>query len=98
MKSAPTEIGSARVLYYSPIDQRHRATGTCRHTVGGVLPGPSGGLAICQYEEDGGFSLLRCDSDWTEVTDTWHPTLEEAMHQAEFEYEGVSQTWQRQEG
>jgi hypothetical protein len=52
-------------------------------------------LAICQYGVDGGFSLLRCDPDWNEVTDTWHPTLEEAMDQAEFEYEGVSLTWQR---
>ncbi len=27
------------------------------------------------------------------ITDTWHATLEEALEQAEFEYEGVSKTW-----
>jgi len=27
------------------------------------------------------------------VTDTWHETLEGALRQAEFEYEGVTATW-----
>ena len=33
------------------------------------------------------------DETWQPVTDTWHETLEDAKHQAEFEYEGVASTW-----
>jgi hypothetical protein len=49
------------------------------------------GLAICQG--DHGFYLFGCDADWQSVTDTWHQTFDEAKGQAEFEYDGVSDTW-----
>jgi hypothetical protein len=39
------------------------------------------------------YYLFGCDAEWNTVTDTWHKTLEEALEQAEFEYEGVSKTW-----
>jgi hypothetical protein len=95
MKPAPRVIGNAKVLYYSPIDHRHRPTGGCKQMVAGVLQGAAAGLAICQYEGEDEFYLFGCDSEWKENTDTWHPTVEHAMRQAEFEYEGVSSTWQR---
>jgi hypothetical protein len=34
-----------------------------------------------------------CDADWQNVTDTGHQTLDDAKHQAEFEYQEVSNTW-----
>lgn len=37
--------------------------------------------------------MFGCDGDWNTVTDTWHETLEGALEQAEFEYEGVTATW-----
>ena len=95
MNPQPREIGGLRVILYSPIDQRHRFTGDCRQVVGGVAWGPAAGLAICQYDGDTAFYLFGCDADWFSVTDTWHETIEEAKSQAEFEYAGVSQTWQR---
>jgi hypothetical protein len=55
--------------------------------------GPMAGLAICQYAGQDAFYLFGCDADWQNVTDTWHQTLDDAQHQAEFEYEGVSKTW-----
>ncbi|MGQ9547059.1 MAG: hypothetical protein ACUVWS_00380, partial [Roseiflexus sp.] len=57
------------------------------------LQEPAAGLAICQYEGETSCYLFGCDSDWNAVTDTWHETLEDALDQAEFEYEGVSKTW-----
>ena len=93
MKPAPELIGNARVLRWSVIDQRHHPTGKCRHIVGGHLEGPVAGLAICQYEKNAGYFLLYCDTSWGEITDTWHATLDDALHQAEFEYAGVSETW-----
>jgi len=50
-------------------------------------------LAICQYEGETAYYLFGCDADWNTVTDTWHETLEGALQQAEFEYEGISRTW-----
>jgi hypothetical protein len=95
MKPAPKEIGGARVVLSTPIDAQHQPTGNCKQIVAGVLQRPAAGLAICQYTAQDGFSLFACDADWENISDTWHETLEEAMDQAEFEYEGVSQTWQR---
>jgi hypothetical protein len=93
MKTCPAIVGSARVIFYSPIDERHRFTGNCVHTVAGLQMDAMAGLAICQYTGEEAFYLFGCDSDWQSVTDTWHQTLEDAKHQAEYEYEGVSKTW-----
>ncbi len=93
MKKIPGEIGGARVVLYTPIDERHRHTGNCRQIVAGVLMGAAAGLAICRYAGEDGYYLFGCDEDWGTQTDTWHETLEDAKAQAEFEYEGVSATW-----
>jgi hypothetical protein len=91
---APAEIDGVIVVLYTPIDHRHRATGNCRHVVAGEPPAPAAALAVCQYRNEAGYYLFGCNEDWSCVTDTWHPTIQEAKGQAEFEYEGVSATWQ----
>jgi hypothetical protein len=93
MKPCPEIIGGAPVICYTPIDHRHRFTGACKQVVAGELMGPMAGLAICQYPGDDAFYLFGCDLEWQSVTDTWHQTVEDAQHQAEFEYQGVSATW-----
>jgi hypothetical protein len=95
MRPAPREINGANVIRYSPIDSRHHPTGNCRHMVAGVPQGPAEGVAVCQYGHDDGYYLFGCDVEWKPITDTWHAALEDAMRQAEFEYQGVSETWQR---
>jgi hypothetical protein len=94
MKAAPRQIGNARVVCYTLIDHRHRRTGNCRQIVKGILQGPAAGLAICYVDSEDAYYLFGCDEDWCPVTDTWHQTLDEAKFQAEFEYEGVTSTWQ----
>lgn len=89
----PDAIDDARVICYTRIDGRHRHTGNTRQIVAGQLVGPANGLAICQYPGDEAFYLFGCDATWCSVTDTWHESLEDAQHQAEFEYVGVSSTW-----
>jgi len=93
MKQPPELVGGAKVVRWSAIDGLHRPTGNCRHIVAGVLQGPAAGLAICQYEGETAYYLFGCDPEWNTVTDTWHESLEDALEQAEFEYEGVSETW-----
>jgi hypothetical protein len=80
---------------HTSIDERHRATGKCKQLVGGVIIGPASALAICHYDGEDGFYLFGCDENWNTVTDTLHETVEEAQAQAEFEYEGVSATWEK---
>ena len=93
MNPVPSRIGGATVICYTPIDHRHRHTGNCRQIVAGVVQGAAAGLAICRNEGEDSFYLFGCDENWQSITDTWHETLEDAKHQAEFEYAGVSSTW-----
>ncbi|WP_165074920.1 hypothetical protein [Paludisphaera rhizosphaerae] len=95
MKDAPEFTDGEKVILFTSIDRRHRPTGNCRQVVAGVLQGPAAGLMICQYEGEKGYYLFGCDANWCAITDTYHQSIEEAMSQAEFEYEGVTETWRR---
>ncbi len=83
------------MVLFTPIDERHRHTGNCSQIVAGEVQGPAAGLAICRYDGEVGFYLFGCDDRWRSVTDTWHQSIDEAIAQAEFEYEGTAATWQR---
>ncbi len=93
-KSPPTDIGGATVLCFSIFGTWQRQTGLCRHIVPENIELLVAGLAICQYPDDPGYYLFRCDSDWRSITDTYHDSIEEAKSQAEFEYVGISARWQ----
>ncbi|MFT5327826.1 MAG: hypothetical protein ACI8P0_005731 [Planctomycetaceae bacterium] len=91
----PNPLNGASVICYSPLDKRHRHTDNCRQLRNGVVQGLASGLAICQYTNESCYYLFGCDADWRVISDTWHQTLEDAKDQAEFEYSGVSSTWQQ---
>ena len=93
MESAPKTVGGARVIQWSLIDERHRLTERTKQIVDGELQGPAAALAVCQYDGEEAYYLFGCDEKWNAVTDTWHQTLEDALQQAEFEYDGISGTW-----
>ena len=93
MNEPPRVIGGAQLLRWSVIDERHRHNGNCRQIVGGELQGPAAGLAICRSKGEKGCYLFGCDEQWNTITDTWHESLEDALQQAEFEYEGITKTW-----
>jgi hypothetical protein len=85
----PMNLGRARVICFSPIDERHRCTGQPVVNMCGRL-GVIAGVAICE-----GYFLFGCDSEWRPFWDSWHQTEEEAMTAAEEQYEGVCRTWNR---
>jgi hypothetical protein len=58
-----------------------------------LLPPPAE-LRIVQYPNDPGFYLLYYDRDGQEMTDTYHDSLEEAMAQAEWEFEARKGEWE----
>lgn len=81
------------------VDEDVRPTGCTRHStaeivddevVAGEPLGPFAALAIVRYPGEDAFYLLYLDQGWNEATDSWHRTLEDAMRQAELEYEGIA--------
>jgi hypothetical protein len=91
MVKPPQELNGAKVLKYAVVMPSVEPTGATRHTVGGVQMGPASALAIARYPGDPGTRLLYLDHDGAVVTDTWHLSLDDALHQAAFEYHGL--TW-----
>ena len=74
-----------------------------RHSVGfprGLFPGepepldlPWPVLLLILEQAPGAVFLWRLSAALEEISDTWHPTVEEALEQANFEYEGVLGDW-----
>jgi hypothetical protein len=91
MVEPPHELDGAKVLKYAVVTSEVEPTSATRHTVGGSAIRPAAALAIAQYAGEEGFYLLYVDHDGEVVTDTWHTSLADALHQAAFEYEGL--TW-----
>ena len=49
-------------------------------------------LQITQYDGDPGYYLFHITKDGA-VADTWHETLEEALHQATYEFDVKPEEW-----
>lgn len=92
MVEPPHELDGATVLKYAVVTPDVERTGATRHTVGGDEFGPAAALAIARYPGEGGTYLFYLDHDGHVVTDTWHESLDTALHQAAFEYEGLNWT------
>mgnify|MGYP001603756822 CR=1 FL=1 len=90
-----TEIGGAKILEFVTLTSANKSTGATRHIIGEQEQKEFYGLAICQYEEEDGFYLFYCDSDWKELNDTWHEDLESAKDQASFEFTGLEVKWKK---
>ena len=82
------------ILKHVVLGSKHVATGQTRHYLGTeILPLPSE-LSIAQYPGDSGFYLLYFDSSGKELTDTYHDSVENAMAQADFEFQVKPSDWQ----
>lgn len=76
--------------------KHHLRPGRTRH----FLTGPEGqsqsppftSLAITQFPGDSGFYLMHICGDG-QMADTWHQTLDDALHQAEWEFGVASEEW-----
>jgi hypothetical protein len=78
--------------------QRHSPTGNTRHFVGGALWEGARALRIVQYRGEAGFYLLYLDEAGTEVTDTWHESLTDAVSQANYEFGVEPAEWAIRDG
>ena len=77
--------------------QSHHWPSKTRHTINGVACGAFTRLEIATGEGDSGFFLLHLYSDGR-GNDTWHPSLEEAFEQAEFEFGVKEGEWHMRHG
>ncbi len=69
------------------------ATGNTRHFRDGqLLPLPSR-LLIVKIPDSQGYYLLYLDKDGEEMTDTYHDSVEDAMGQAEWEFNVKKEDW-----
>jgi len=93
MKEPGESIKGARVVCWSPIDDRHITTGSCHQTIDGETKSPYAGVAIGQRPGDPMTYLFFCDAQWNPVTDTYHPNIGRAKEEAEREFNGISKTW-----
>ena len=93
-KTPPGQLGAAEVVAFTAIGSGHHRTGRARHVVGGRQLGSAAGLAVARYAGEPGYYLFYCDEYWNPIASTWHDTIEEAKRAAEYEYEGVSATWE----
>ena len=83
------------VVFEVTLSERHRPTGDTEHFVGGVPMPPPARLRITQHDGEAGCSLLYLDEAGTEITDTWHQSLDDAMDQATFEFGVDPSEWGR---
>lgn len=81
------------VLKRVVLGPQHRVTGKTRHYYGTAPLPPPSELRIAPFAGDPGFYLLYLDSSGNELTDTYHGSVEEAMAQADFEFEVNPSDW-----
>ncbi|HEY1689581.1 MAG TPA: hypothetical protein VGF95_12045 [Solirubrobacteraceae bacterium] len=84
---------ATRLLREVRLRPEHRPTGKTRHSIHGADFPPTTTLRIVQYDGDPGYFLLHIDKDGGEGADTWHQTLDEAMQQANREFQVKREDW-----
>ena len=93
MDECPDRLNGAKVLLFSPIDERHTATNRTCHSRDGERRTGFAGLAGENYPNDPGCYLFYCDKNWIVMNGTYHDSIDQAKSQAEWEFEGTAKTW-----
>lgn len=85
---APAVLDGATVELYAHVGGAQSSTRRTRHSVGSFEERIFS-LVIAQYEGDSDYYLFYCSADWEVLTDTCHPTKQEAIDQARFEFDNL---------
>jgi len=85
------------ILKRVQLTERHLNPGRTRHTLidgnGSRAFSAFTSLEIVQFEDNPGFYLMHLCADGT-GTDTWHETVDDALHQAEWELDVRRDEWE----
>ncbi len=86
-------IHDERIIAHVSLEPKHIVTHQVRHYRNGLLLGKPNALKIIQFPEDPGFYLIYIDNEGSEMTDTYHDTLPDALEQAWFEFQVDKSDW-----
>jgi hypothetical protein len=84
----PAVLDGARVILTADL-AAITPTGRTTHTVNDAPLASPEALAIATYDDET-FYLFYCDRDWVVLTDTLHDSIDAAVAQAHFEFDGVA--------
>jgi hypothetical protein len=90
----PKKIGSLEVIFTAIINTTCKHTKNCEHKVSGKTLGKAKWASITKPDDTGSCYLFMCYDD-DEFSDSIHASIEDAKDQAEWEYEGISNVWQK---
>ena len=74
------------------LNEGHLRPGRAKHSYDGKEFPPFVSLSIGQYPDETGFYLMHICEDGR-AADTWHETIDDALHQAEFEFGVRADDW-----
>jgi hypothetical protein len=96
MKGPPATLDGAAVKMWSPLDSRHRRTGSVRHFADGREQADFAAVAVATYATGapGSWYLFYCDTTWKVQNDTAYDSFEEAKADAEAQFLGIAATWE----
>lgn len=86
-------IHEERIIAHVQLEPKHNVTHQVTHYRNGIQLGKPSVLKIIQFPEDPGFYLIYLDKQGSEMTDTYHDTLPDALEQASFEFQVEKQDW-----
>ncbi|MCF3960384.1 hypothetical protein [Streptomyces fuscigenes] len=84
----PSTLDGASVELLAGVGEAQRATRRTRHSVNGFEE-RAANLAIVRYSDDPGYYLFYCSVDWEVLTDTYHAAAQEAVNQANYEFDNL---------
>lgn len=74
----------------------HPPTGKTIHRMGNTLTTGAVTLQLVQLSGDPGFYLIHLNSAGEEIADTYHDTIQDALAQAEWEFDVKATEWTTQ--
>jgi len=72
----------------------HKATGQTKHSVGEEPVAEPAELRVVQYLDDPGYYLIHYDLLGSELADTYHDSVAEALRQAQWEFNIREEEWE----
>jgi hypothetical protein len=90
----PKNIGSLEIVFTAIIDDACKHTKNCEHCVDGKVLGKAKWASITKPDDTGLCYLFLCYIGDV-LSDSINESIEDSKSQAEWEYEGISNTWQK---
>jgi hypothetical protein len=75
------------------LSDKNQSTGKTCHYQGNKVLSDFVELQIVRFHDDSGYYLFYCDETGAEITDTYHDSIEEALAQAEWEFDLRPDEW-----